>query len=268
MKCIMKLSRLPITVQNLQKTGIGRVVNGLRKYDGNIGESAKCLVIQWKNVVKIEESENFYQRDENSDEEHQDISLTNDNEELQINQNIISSVASTSYYNNNDNKINEPELNNVNNDNLNDHEPSHHRHHDKSKYKKTKKEKDSKKRKESISTSTDDQGEVQVSKKVKKYHKYESKTELEKSDIKSSHRDKDINSEEIIKKDKKNSHSDKKKDKHKSESKSHKDKHESKSGHKDKSDSKKKNREKNKEESKPSTSATSSTTTSSSKFNT
>jgi len=247
MSCISKLSRLPITVQNLQTTGIGRVVNNLRKYDGIIGESAKTLVIQWKNVVKIEETENFYQRDDNSDEEHHDVSSPNDNEEF----------------------INEPEIINKSNDDSSDHESSHERHYEKSKHKKSKKDKSSKKRKESYSTSTDDQGDGHVSKKVKKDNKYENvkiKTEPEIGEISqnfatTSHRENKNGYEESTKKEKKSSHSDKKKDKHKSSHKSeskshsHKSKNESKSGHKDKSDSKKNIKDKVKEELKPSTSS-------------
>ncbi|KAF0753531.1 transcription elongation factor B polypeptide 3-like isoform X1 [Aphis craccivora] len=82
MKCMYKLSRLPITFQNLETTGIGRVVNNLRKYKGSIGESAKTLIIQWKTVVKIEETENFYKRDDNSDEENLEVSSPRDNEEF------------------------------------------------------------------------------------------------------------------------------------------------------------------------------------------
>ncbi|XP_025193465.1 transcription elongation factor B polypeptide 3-like [Melanaphis sacchari] len=247
MKCITKLSRLPITVQNLQNTGIGRVVNNLRKYDGNIGESAKSLVIQWKNVVKIEETENFYNREENSDEEHHDVSSPKDNEEF----------------------INESEVINSMKDDSSDHESSYRRHHEKSKHKKSKKDKDSKKRKESYSNSTDDQEDGHVSKKVKKDYKYESvkvKEEPERCEIAqnvatTSHRENTNGYAESIKKEKKSSHSEKKKDKHKSSHKSeskshsHKDKNESKSGHKDKSDSKKSTKDKTKEESKPSTSA-------------
>ncbi|XP_060861312.1 transcription elongation factor B polypeptide 3-like [Metopolophium dirhodum] len=248
MNCITKLSRLPITVQNLQNTGIGRVVNNLRKYDGNIGESAKTLVIQWKNVVKIEETENFYRTDDNSDEEHDDdVSSPKDNEEF----------------------IDEPEITNKSNDDSSDHESSHHKHHEKSKHKKSKKDKGSKKRKESYSTSTDDQGDGHVLKKVKKDYKYENvkvKTEIEKCKIAqnvatTSHKENNNSYEESTKKEKKSSHSDKKKDKHKSSHKSeskshsHKEKNESKSsGHKDKSDSKKNIKDKVKEESKPSTS--------------
>jgi len=246
MKCIYKLSRLPITVQNLQTTGIGRVVNNLRKYEGSIGESAKTLVIQWKNVVKIEETENFYNRDDNSDEENHEVSSPKDNEEF----------------------INEPEIINPINDDSSDHESSHQRYHEKSKHKKGKKDKESKKRKESYSNSTDEQGDGYVSKKVKKDHKYESvkiKTDLDKCEIThkvatTAHRENSNGHEESIKKEKKSSHSDKKKDKHKSSHKSeskshsHKDKNESKSGHRDKSDSKKNTKDKIKEESMPSTS--------------
>lgn len=257
MNCITKLSRLPITVQNLQNTGIGRVVNNLRKYDGNIGESAKTLVIQWKNVVKIEETENFYRTGDNSDEEHHDdVSSPKDNEEF----------------------IDEPEITNKSNDDSSDRESSHQKHHEKSKHKKSKKDKGSKKQKESYYTSTDDQGDGHVSKKVKKDYKYENvrvKTEIEKCEIAqniatTSHRENNNGYEESTKREKKSSHSDKKKDKHKSSHKSeskshsHKDKNESKSsGHKDKSDSKKNIRDKVKEESKPSTSTN---FTSSSKF--
>lgn len=289
MKCLLKLSRLPITVQNLQKTGIGRVVNSLRKYDGNIGESAKSLVVQWKNVVKIEESENFYQKNENSDEEHEDVSSANDTEELQISQNITSSVASTSYYNN---SSNDPGLSDENNDHSSDHGScKSYNHYENnyekmSKYKKNKKDRESKKRKESSYTSTDEQGDEKNSKKMKKDSKYESvkiKKESEKIKVTTtSRRENDNNCEDNIKKDKKSSHSDKKKDKHKSthksesrsESKSHRDKHEShrdkhesKSGHKDKTDPKRKSKEKNKDVLKQESKASASSSTSSCKFN-
>lgn len=55
--CITKLYRLPITVQHLQETGIGRTVNGLRKYEGEVGTAAKALVTKWKTMVAAEESE-------------------------------------------------------------------------------------------------------------------------------------------------------------------------------------------------------------------
>lgn len=54
--CISKLYKLPVTVQHLQETGVGRTVNGLRKFDGNIGDAAKALVFKWKVMVADEDS--------------------------------------------------------------------------------------------------------------------------------------------------------------------------------------------------------------------
>lgn len=54
--CLEKLHRLPVTVQHLQETGVGRTVNALRKYVGGVGEAAKALVAKWKIMVADEES--------------------------------------------------------------------------------------------------------------------------------------------------------------------------------------------------------------------
>ncbi|XP_012253903.2 transcription elongation factor B polypeptide 3 [Athalia rosae] len=54
--CIGKLYRLPVTVQHLQETGVGRTVNALRKYVGDVGDAAKALVAKWKTMVADEES--------------------------------------------------------------------------------------------------------------------------------------------------------------------------------------------------------------------
>uniref|UniRef100_A0A182KET0 TFIIS N-terminal domain-containing protein n=1 Tax=Anopheles christyi TaxID=43041 RepID=A0A182KET0_9DIPT len=55
--CIGKLYKLPISVRHLQDTGIGRTVNSLRKYDGEVGVAAKALVTKWKAMVAAEESD-------------------------------------------------------------------------------------------------------------------------------------------------------------------------------------------------------------------
>uniref|UniRef100_A0A182SB71 TFIIS N-terminal domain-containing protein n=1 Tax=Anopheles maculatus TaxID=74869 RepID=A0A182SB71_9DIPT len=55
--CIGKLYKLPISVRHLQDTGIGRTVNSLRKYDGEVGIAAKALVTKWKAMVASEESD-------------------------------------------------------------------------------------------------------------------------------------------------------------------------------------------------------------------
>ncbi|XP_054005069.1 transcription elongation factor B polypeptide 3 isoform X1 [Hylaeus anthracinus] len=62
--CISKLSNLPVTVQHLQETGVGRTVNALRKYEGGIGDAAKVLVAKWKVMVASEESSDCEDEDE------------------------------------------------------------------------------------------------------------------------------------------------------------------------------------------------------------
>lgn len=49
--CIGKLDTLPITIDHLQRTGVGKTVNSLRKYNGQVGDAAKVLVAKWKNMV-------------------------------------------------------------------------------------------------------------------------------------------------------------------------------------------------------------------------
>nr|CAG4645059.1 EOG090X0BTZ [Leptodora kindtii] len=53
--CLSKLAKLPIGVQHLQETGIGRTVNGMRKTDGAVGEKARSLVNKWKLMVQAED---------------------------------------------------------------------------------------------------------------------------------------------------------------------------------------------------------------------
>ncbi|KAF6213883.1 hypothetical protein GE061_011608 [Apolygus lucorum] len=56
-RCIQRLYVLPILVQHLQETGVGRSVNSLRKFNGEVGEAAKALVTKWKAMVAAEESD-------------------------------------------------------------------------------------------------------------------------------------------------------------------------------------------------------------------
>lgn len=53
--CINKLYKLPVKVEHLQETGVGKTVNSLRKYSGEIGVAAKALVTKWKAMVAAEE---------------------------------------------------------------------------------------------------------------------------------------------------------------------------------------------------------------------
>ncbi|KAM4699023.1 elongin-A [Discoglossus pictus] len=52
-KTLKRLSELPITVDILVETGVGKAVNGLRKHEV-VGDIAKALVIQWKKLVPQE----------------------------------------------------------------------------------------------------------------------------------------------------------------------------------------------------------------------
>ena len=64
MYCISKLYQLPVTVQHLRDTGVGRTVNSLRKYDGGVGDAAKALVAKWKAMVASEDSSDAEDEDE------------------------------------------------------------------------------------------------------------------------------------------------------------------------------------------------------------
>ncbi|XP_029661578.1 transcription elongation factor B polypeptide 3 isoform X1 [Formica exsecta] len=62
--CISKLYNLPVTVQHLQETGVGRTVNSFRKYDGSVGDASKALVYKWKRMVADEDSSDGEDEDE------------------------------------------------------------------------------------------------------------------------------------------------------------------------------------------------------------
>eukprot|EP00069_Balaena_mysticetus_P004920 bmy_04549T0 len=53
LKYLKKLSTLPITVDILAETGVGKTVNSLRKHE-HVGSFAKDLVAQWKKLVPVE----------------------------------------------------------------------------------------------------------------------------------------------------------------------------------------------------------------------
>lgn len=52
---LQKLSKLPIKTSHLETTGVGRTVNALKKLNGKVGDSAKDLVVSWKEMVLEEE---------------------------------------------------------------------------------------------------------------------------------------------------------------------------------------------------------------------
>ncbi|KAM6428199.1 elongin-A isoform 2-T2 [Liasis olivaceus] len=52
MKSLKRLSELPITIDILLETGVGKTVNGLRKHE-QVGDFAKNLVARWKKLVPV-----------------------------------------------------------------------------------------------------------------------------------------------------------------------------------------------------------------------
>ncbi|XP_035658772.1 elongin-A-like isoform X1 [Branchiostoma floridae] len=51
LKILQRLDSLPITIELLQATGVGKAVNGLRKQEGELGDQARGLVQKWKGMV-------------------------------------------------------------------------------------------------------------------------------------------------------------------------------------------------------------------------
>ncbi|XP_063707022.1 transcription elongation factor B polypeptide 3 isoform X2 [Culicoides brevitarsis] len=78
--CVEKLNKLPITVEHLQETGVGKTVNNLRKYDGEVGYASKALVSKWKTMVAKEEAENDSPDEEEASQE-QDESHADDDDD-------------------------------------------------------------------------------------------------------------------------------------------------------------------------------------------
>ncbi|KAF5300111.1 hypothetical protein FQA39_LY11303 [Lamprigera yunnana] len=62
--CLSKLYKMPISIEHLQETGVGRTVNALRKLNGEVAEAAKTLVGKWKEMVTAD----------NEDDESKDAS--------------------------------------------------------------------------------------------------------------------------------------------------------------------------------------------------
>lgn len=57
LRCIEKLYHLPVTVQLLQDTGVGRTVNALRKGEGEVATAARTVIAKWKRMVTDEEEQ-------------------------------------------------------------------------------------------------------------------------------------------------------------------------------------------------------------------
>ncbi|NWW48561.1 ELOA1 protein, partial [Pedionomus torquatus] len=87
LKSLKRLSELPITVDVLVETGVGKTVNSLRKHE-LVGDFAKNLVARWKKLVPVSQEtdrnnldseERDYERSSSS-KRHQEPSLREDDE--------------------------------------------------------------------------------------------------------------------------------------------------------------------------------------------
>ena len=77
--CLEKLERMPVSINILAKTGIGKVVNRLKKSefaDKSVIKKARAVVSQWKEIVAAEEQamsqQNEISREDQPDEESDD----------------------------------------------------------------------------------------------------------------------------------------------------------------------------------------------------
>uniref|UniRef100_A0A8C2YP92 Elongin-A n=2 Tax=Chinchilla lanigera TaxID=34839 RepID=A0A8C2YP92_CHILA len=62
LKYLKKLSTLPITVDILAETGVGKTVNSFRKHE-QVGDFARGLVAQWKKLVPVERNNEAEEQD-------------------------------------------------------------------------------------------------------------------------------------------------------------------------------------------------------------
>lgn len=73
MHYIRKLAKLPIGLEELEETGVGKTVNALRKHSGGIAEEATLLVGKWKLIVKKQVGE----QEEALEEKYEDDTQSN-----------------------------------------------------------------------------------------------------------------------------------------------------------------------------------------------
>ena len=70
---IHKLKYLPVTLEHLDKTGVGRTVNTLRYTEGIVGEKARALVHKWKiMVIECDQNEDDNEEDEQDQDDGED----------------------------------------------------------------------------------------------------------------------------------------------------------------------------------------------------
>lgn len=79
--CLNKLTKLPIGVEHLQATGIGRTINSMRKAEGAVGEEARALVNKWKEIVAAEDKSDSDAEEETSTRCEPEASIENNSDE-------------------------------------------------------------------------------------------------------------------------------------------------------------------------------------------
>uniref|UniRef100_A0A6P7HAG7 Transcription elongation factor B polypeptide 3 n=1 Tax=Diabrotica virgifera virgifera TaxID=50390 RepID=A0A6P7HAG7_DIAVI len=87
-----KLGKLPIRTSHLETTGVGRTVNALKKFGGEVGEIAKDLVISWKEMVL--EEEKAAQETSMETEEDADSNYSSENENKDCKKDISKETVS------------------------------------------------------------------------------------------------------------------------------------------------------------------------------
>eukprot|EP00794_Sanderia_malayensis_P012333 gene12333-13606_t len=81
-KYLHNLSKLPVSVNSLKTTGIGKVVNELKRRDGIVGDNARTLLAKWKSKFSEKKQANLTCSNKNK-------KLTDDGQEQISSKNII-----------------------------------------------------------------------------------------------------------------------------------------------------------------------------------
>uniref|UniRef100_A0A1I8NFB3 TFIIS N-terminal domain-containing protein n=1 Tax=Musca domestica TaxID=7370 RepID=A0A1I8NFB3_MUSDO len=259
--CINKLYKLPIKVEHLQETGVGKTVNSLRKFNGEIGVAAKSLVTKWKAMVAAEEepmdtTSQSYENEtqHNNDNDEPDPSPNNNIMNVDEDENRNHHSSSSRHSNHSEKERHKDRSHSSSSSNNTQHKESS-KHSSSSKH--TSEHKSS-----SSSSSRDKESHHKSSSKDKEKHEHKSRDKH-----KDKHHEKDREHSEKRKEDKhksdkeskneeKNNHKSSSKERDNSEREKHKERSEKhhKSSSRDKHKEKDKNHEKTKEE-KPSSSS-------------
>jgi hypothetical protein len=82
--CLDKLEQIPVNISILQDTGIGKVVNHLKKSesaDESVIEKARSIVQKWKDIVSNEERETTQEAEDGNESGKEDSGSEQDDED-------------------------------------------------------------------------------------------------------------------------------------------------------------------------------------------